>query len=63
VTGDDPFRQGRRAAEFLVLNEVLLGLVTVVVTRDNVGLAEAKRHLSGEGKSCRFTASNAIFYN
>lgn len=62
-TVEDPFRQGRRAAEFLVLGEVPLHLVTVVVARDEIGLAEARKHLTDTSISRQYFAMDAIYYN
>lgn len=62
-TPEDPFRQGRRAAEFLVLDEVPLGLITVVVARNEAGLAEVRRHLKDSSIPRQYRATDAIFYN
>jgi hypothetical protein len=62
-TPEDPFRQGRRAAEFLVLGGVPVDLVTVVVARDEAGLVEARKHLTDSSISRQYRATDAIFYN
>jgi hypothetical protein len=62
-TIDDPHRQGRRAAECLVLGRVPLHLVSVIVTRDDAGLERARQHLETVGGMRQYHAMRDIFYN
>lgn len=62
-TVDDPYRQGRRAAECLVLGSVPLQLVSVIVTRDAAGLSRARQPLETVGGARQYHAMRDVFYN
>lgn len=62
-TPDDPYRQGRRAAECLILGVVPLHLVSVIVTRDDAGLSLPQRLFSTVGGVRQYHAMRDIFYN
>lgn len=62
-TPDDPYRQGRRAAECLVLGEVPLDLVRVIVTRDDAGLRQPRQLFETVGGPRQYHAMDDIFYN
>lgn len=62
-TLDDPYRQGRRAAECLVLGEVPLHLSRVIVTRDLAGLTKPRELLKNVGGARQYHAMCDIFYN
>lgn len=62
-TIDDPYRQGRRAAECLVLGRVPLQLVSVIVTRNDAELRRARQHLETVGGMRQYRAMRDIFYN
>ena len=55
-TPDDPYRQGRRAAECLVLGEVPLDLISVVIARTEGSLEYAGSLLSGVGGMRQYTS-------
>ncbi len=62
-TPDDLYRQGRRAAECLVLGEVPLHLVRVIVTRDDAGLSQPRELFKTVGGVRQYHAMRDIFYN
>jgi len=62
-TPDDLNRQGRRAAECLVLGEVPLHLSRVVVTRDSGGLSQPRELFKSVGGEREYCAMRDVFYN
>ncbi len=62
-TPDDPYRQGRRAAECLVLGPVPIELISVVVTRDQPGLNYASEQFDGLPGIRQYHVMPEIFYN
>ena len=62
-TAEDPHRQGRRAAECLVLGEVPLELIRVVVTRNESDLDFVRAAFSSVGGERQYFAKQDIFYN
>lgn len=62
-TPDDQYRQGRRAAECLVLGEVPLHLSRVIITRDSAGLIQPQKLLRTIGGARQYHAMRDIFYN
>lgn len=62
-TPEDPYRQGRRAAECLVLGEVPLHLGRVIVTRDAAGLNQPRELFKTVGGTRQYHAMRDIFYN
>jgi hypothetical protein len=62
-TPDDQNRQGRRAAECLVLGGVPLHLSRVIVTRDPAGLTKPGELLKTVGGARQYHAMRDIFYN
>jgi hypothetical protein len=62
-TREDPYRQGRRAAECLVLGEVPLELIRVVVTRDEADLERPREAFGAVGGERQYNAKQDIFYN
>jgi hypothetical protein len=61
-TPDDAMRQGRRAAEFLVLHGVPLELVSVVVTRHQRDLDEVRGLFPARSPARWYGATDAIFF-
>jgi hypothetical protein len=62
-TADDSNRQGRRAAELLVLKEVPLQLVSVVLTRNEPELGYVQECFGVVRGQREYHAMTAVFYN
>jgi hypothetical protein len=62
-TPEDQHRQGRRAAECLVLGEVPLHLSRVIITRQSSGLIQPKELFKTVAGARQYHATSQIFYN
>lgn len=61
-TPDDPDRQTRRAAEFLVLREVPVTMVTQVVTSTSAGVSRARQILQNVGGIRQYEVQPSFLY-